>query len=83
MVNDDVIIEIGGHTNGVPNDEYCDRLSSSRAKSVAEYLVNKGVNPTKVQFKGYGKKKPIADNKTKYGRDKNQRVEIKILSLNS
>ena len=83
MVNDDVIIEIGGHTNGVPNDEYCDRLSSSRAKSVAEYLVNKGVNPTKVQFKGYGKKKPIADNKTKNGRDKNQRVEIKILSLNS
>ncbi len=83
MTNDDVIIEIGGHTNGVPNDEYCDRLSTSRAKSVAEYLVNKGVNPTKVQFKGYGKKKPIADNKTKYGRDKNQRVEIKILSLNS
>lgn len=83
MTNDDVIIEIGGHTNGVPNDEYCDRLSTSRAKSVAEYLVNKGVNPSKVQFKGYGKKKPIADNKTKFGRDKNQRVEIKILSLNS
>lgn len=81
--NEDIIIEIGGHTNSIPTDDYCDRLSTARAKAVAEYLVEKGVNPAKVQFKGYGKKKPIADNKTKSGRDKNQRVEIKILSLNS
>ncbi len=81
--NSDVIIEIGGHTNGIPDDEYCDRLSTARAKAVAEYLVGKGVNPAKVQFKGYGKRKPLADNKTKFGRDKNQRVEIKILSLNT
>ncbi len=83
MSTDEVIIEIGGHTNGTPSDDYCDRLSTARAKSVAEYLVDKGVDPSKVQFKGYGKKKPIADNKTAYGRAKNQRVEIKILSLNS
>lgn len=80
--NKDVIIEIGGHTNNIPADEYCDRLSTARAKSVAEYLVAKGADPSRVQFKGYGKKKPIADNMTKYGRDRNQRVEIKILSLN-
>lgn len=83
MSSDEVIIEIGGHTNNVPSEEYCDRLSTARAKSVAEYLVDRGVSPAKVQFKGYGKKKPIADNKTSYGRTKNQRVEIKILSLNS
>ncbi|MBK9580652.1 MAG: OmpA family protein [Saprospiraceae bacterium] len=83
MSTDEVIIEIGGYTNGTPPDEYCDRLSTARAKSVAEYLVEKGVDPSKVQFKGYGKKKPIADNKTAYGRTKNQRVEIKILNLNS
>jgi outer membrane protein OmpA-like peptidoglycan-associated protein len=83
MSSDKVVIEIGGHTNNVPSEEYCDRLSTARAKSVAEYLVNKGVHPSKVQFKGYGKKKPLADNKTAYGRLKNQRVEIKILSLNS
>lgn len=82
VTNNDVVIEIGGHTNGIPDDDYCDRLSTARAKAVAEYLVDKGVNPSKVQFKGYGKRKPIADNKTKYGRDKNQRVEIKILSMN-
>lgn len=78
-----VMIEIGGHTNNVPSDAYCDKLSTARAKAVAEYLVNKGVEPSKVQFKGYGKKKPVFDNKTAYGRKKNQRVEIKILSLNS
>ncbi|MBK9737681.1 MAG: OmpA family protein [Saprospiraceae bacterium] len=83
MNNPDVMIEIGGHTNSMPPDDYCDRLSTARAKAVAEYLVNKGVEANKVQFKGYGKKKPVADNKTAYGRQKNQRVEIKILSLNS
>ncbi len=83
MSNKNVIIEIGGHTNNVPSEEYCDRLSTERAKSVAEYLVNRGADPSKIQFKGYGKKRPVADNKTAYGRAKNQRVEIKILSLNS
>jgi outer membrane protein OmpA-like peptidoglycan-associated protein len=83
MANEDVVIEVGGHTNSLPADEYCDRLSTARAKAVVEYLIEKGVDPGKVQFKGYGKKKPIADNKTRFGREKNQRVEIKILSLNS
>lgn len=78
----DVVIEIGGHTNNIPSDEYCDRLSTARAKSVAEYLISKGGDATRIQFKGYGKKKPLADNSTKYGRSRNQRVEIKILSIN-
>lgn len=79
--NQDIIIEIGGHTNNVPTDAYCDKLSTARAKAVAEYLINRGINSEKIQFKGYGKRKPIADNKTALGRQKNQRVEIKILSL--
>jgi outer membrane protein OmpA-like peptidoglycan-associated protein len=79
--NPGVIIEIGGHTNNVPSDTYCDRLSTARAKAVAEYLVNRGINSEKIQFKGYGKKMPVADNKTVLGRQRNQRVEIKILGL--
>ena len=81
LSNKKIVIEIGGHTNNVPSDEYCNRLSTARAKSVAEYLINKGISPDKIQFKGYGKKKPIADNRTPAGRVKNQRVELKILSL--
>ena len=77
----DVVIEIGGHTNSYPPDEYCDRLSEARAKAVAEYLVSKGINRERLKYKGYGKRKPIASNQTISGRRKNQRVEIKILEM--
>lgn len=81
--NKNIVIEIGGHTNNIPNHDYCDRLSTKRAKTVAEYLINKGLSPERVQFKGYGKRNPIATNKTVAGRKKNQRVELKILSIRS
>lgn len=80
-MNTDIIVEIGGHTNGVPLHDYCDRLSASRAKAVAEYLVNKGIPAKSLKYKGYGKRKSIASNLTPEGRKKNQRVEIKILSI--
>jgi outer membrane protein OmpA-like peptidoglycan-associated protein len=80
--NPDVIVEIGGHTNGIPPSDYCDKLSTARAKAVAEYLVSKGISRERLQFKGYGKSKLIASDKTDAGRKKNQRVEIKILSFN-
>lgn len=79
--NQDVIVEIGGHTNNQPTHEYCDDLSTNRAKAVASYLVKKGIESRRVKFKGYGKRNPIASNQTKNGRQKNQRVEIKILSM--
>jgi len=76
-----IIVEIGGHTNNIPSDEYCDRLSTARAKHVAEYLIKRGVDKSRVSFKGYGKRKPIASNSTTAGRKRNQRVEMKILSI--
>ncbi|MEO6132295.1 MAG: OmpA family protein [Saprospiraceae bacterium] len=79
--NDKVIIEIGGHTNSLPDDEYCDRLSTSRAKNIALYLYGRGIAQKQISYKGYGKRQPIASNQTVDGRRKNQRVEIKIVSL--
>lgn len=79
--NRDVIIEIGGHTNSTPSDEYCDKLSSERAKSVVDYLAQKGINKKRLQYKGYGKRQPIASNRTAAGRKRNQRVEIKVLGF--
>jgi outer membrane protein OmpA-like peptidoglycan-associated protein len=76
--NKNVIIEIGGHTNSLPEDEYCDKLSTSRAKNVAEYLYNKGIPESQLSYKGYGKRQPIASNATVEGRKRNQRVELKI-----
>ncbi len=80
--NKDLVVEIGGHTNGLPPDWYCDRLSEERAKAVVDFLVDKGISRNRLQFKGYGKRQPIASNETEDGRKKNQRVEIKILSIN-
>ena len=80
--NDDIIVEIGGHTNGRPTHEYCDKLSTARAKSVADYLKIRGIPEEQVKYKGYGKRKPLASNQTKWGRQRNQRVEIRILSFN-
>lgn len=74
-------VEIGGHTNGLPPDEYCDQLSTARAKAVVEYLKNRGVGSNRLEFKGYGKRQRIAPDDTLAGRRKNQRVEVKILDV--
>jgi outer membrane protein OmpA-like peptidoglycan-associated protein len=81
VVNDDITIEIGGHTNNLPSHDYCDKLSEERAKEVAVYLVEKGINGDRIFYRGYGKRKSIASNLSVEGRKKNQRVEIKILSI--
>lgn len=79
--NPTIVIEVSGHTNGLPADDYCDRISADRAKSVADYLVKKGIDTKRVISKGYGKRKPIATNQTAEGRKKNQRVEIKLIKI--
>ncbi|HZV69252.1 MAG TPA: OmpA family protein [Saprospiraceae bacterium] len=76
-------IEIGGHTNTIPSEEYCNALSTARAKSVQEYLITQGIMESRLKYKGYGKHDPLIpyDKYNKDARLKNQRVEIKILSL--
>jgi outer membrane protein OmpA-like peptidoglycan-associated protein len=81
MDNPNVSVEIGGHTNGLCQDDFCNKLSTTRAKSVADYLISKGVEAKRVLHKGYGRLFPIATNSTPEGRLKNQRVEIKILRM--
>ncbi len=79
--NPDVVIEIGGHTNNIPPDDYCNKLSMNRAKAVSDYLNVKGIPASRILYKGYGKKSPVASNASPDGRRQNQRVEIKILSV--
>jgi outer membrane protein OmpA-like peptidoglycan-associated protein len=81
LTNNHVIIEIGGHTNSLPEDAYCDKLSTERARSIAQHLYSKGIPESQISFKGYGKRQPIASNQTVEGRRRNQRVEIKVISL--
>ena len=79
--NENLVIEVGGHTNTIPPKEYCDELSSKRAKAVASMLAKKGIPTERLYYMGYGKRKPIIPNEgnNMKARKTNQRVEIKIL----
>ena len=78
--NNGIKIEIGGHTNLLPTNEYADKLSSERAKSVVDFLNKNGIPQGRLAFKGYGKNKPKLMEKTTEANQKNQRVEVKILA---
>jgi outer membrane protein OmpA-like peptidoglycan-associated protein len=77
--NKNIHIEIGGHTDNIGSDEYNNKLSLGRAKSVYDYLIKKGIEGSRLSFKGYGKNAPIADNDTEEGRAINRRTEFKII----
>lgn len=74
-------IEIGGHTDSIGSDSYNMKLSNERANSVREYLMQyHRIEPNRLIAVGYGETQPIADNRTRSGRDMNRRIEFKILS---
>ena len=79
--NPQLIVEVGGHTNGWCSHSFANELSDKRANKVMEYFVESGISPSRIQYKGYGKTKPIASNDNAAGRRKNQRVELKILEI--
>ena len=78
--NKTVKIELGGHTDNVGSAKSNQVLSENRAKSVNDYLVEKGVDVARLTIKGYGDTKPIADNTTEQGRAENRRTEFKIIA---
>lgn len=77
--NQQLEVEIGGHTDDVGSDAANLKLSQERADSVREYLIGKGIEPDRVQGKGYGESKPVATNSTPEGQQANRRVEFKII----
>lgn len=82
-VHNTIKIEIGGHTNGLCDEDYCKMLSEKRAKSVVDYLIMRGISANRLSYAGYGKSKPIVVdvNNMPTGSELNQRVEVKITSL--
>jgi outer membrane protein OmpA-like peptidoglycan-associated protein len=71
-------LQIQGHTDSVSSDEHNMKLSQARAKAVYDYMMQRGLNISKVTYKGYGESRPVADNSTKEGRSANRRVEFRI-----
>lgn len=70
---------IEGHTDNVGTAEYNMGLSQRRAESVVNYLVDKfGIERSRLTAKGYGLTRPVADNATNEGKQKNRRIEAII-----
>ena len=72
---------VSGHTDNTGSAEYNLNLSKMRAESVAAYLEGQGVKSNRVEVMGMGYSNPIASNDTAAGREKNRRVEIKIIPI--
>ena len=76
----DLKLEIGGHTDSVGSARLNQRLSQRRAQAVLEYLVNKGVERSRLSAVGYGEAQPTASNQTSGGRAENRRIEFKLVN---
>ncbi len=79
--NPSVVVEISAHTDNVGNKAYNQKLSESRAKSVVKWLSENGIPAAQMTSKGYGMSQPIVANDSDENRQKNRRVEFKILRI--
>lgn len=71
-------LSIEGHASAEGDAKKNLKLSDDRAKAVMKYLVDKGIEAARLTAKGFGVTKPIADNNTEEGREKNRRVEFVV-----
>ena len=71
-------ITVEGHTDSVGGDEYNMKLSENRANAVRTYLVSQGLNSGSVTAQGFGKTRPVAENSSAVGRQRNRRVELVV-----
>ncbi len=76
----DINVDINGYTDSIGTQKYNLGLSKRRATTVKKYLESKGVGASRMTTKWFGKKDPVASNKTAAGRAENRRVEIIILN---
>src|SRR5215216_4663400 len=77
--NPNIVIEMSAHTDSYGSDDYNIKLSDNRARSVMEYILGKGIDPSRISSKGYGETKPVAPNDTPENRQLNRRVEFTIV----
>ena len=80
---DQTIVEINGHTDNIGSLAANQKISDERAQSVGAYLAGQGVQPVRLEMRGYNYQYPIASNDTEQGRALNRRVEIRLIPLRS
>ena len=72
-------IELGGHTDNQGSSAANLKLSEDRALAVMNFLIENGIDKSRLNHKGYGGTRPVASNASAESRSKNRRVEIKIV----
>lgn len=75
------LVTVEGHTDSDGSNAYNLELSQDRARAVADFLSDQGVDPRRLSVEGYGEMRPIATNATAQGKALNRRVEIRIVPL--
>jgi len=78
--NENLKVEISGHTDDLGSDSYNLELSTQRAKTVYDYLVEHDIDPEKLTYHGYGENEPLKKNTDEASRQLNRRIEFKILN---
>jgi OmpA-OmpF porin, OOP family len=79
MNKNDIYIELAGHTDSIGSAANNQKLSQDRVNSVKKYLEGRGIPAWRMKAIGYGAERPVADNRTEEGRQKNRRVEVVII----
>jgi outer membrane protein OmpA-like peptidoglycan-associated protein len=73
-----VKVKIGGYTDNTGNKEANLKLSQDRASNVMRELVQRGIDPSRLEAEGYGEDHPVADNSTPEGRQQNRRISLRV-----
>ena len=76
----DMQVEIAGHTDSIGSDQYNQTLSEGRAQAVKDFFVGQGVPESQMTAVGYGESEPRDTNDTAEGRERNRRVELRVLN---
>jgi outer membrane protein OmpA-like peptidoglycan-associated protein len=80
---DKTIIEISGFTDSTGSESYNQELPEDRSESVGAYFRAQAVTSGRVVTKGFGERYPVADNDTPAGRERNRRVELRLVPITS
>jgi OOP family OmpA-OmpF porin len=74
----ELMLDVWGHTDWKGAEVYNLKLSQRRAAAVMNFLVEQGIAASRLKSAGFGESRPLADNETEEGRERNRRVELNI-----
>ena len=72
-------LKVSGHTDDEGEEEYNKKLSERRAAAVTSFLVNNGIEPTRINYYGFGENEPLINEQTEEARQQNRRVEFEFI----